>query len=334
MLTGTPLDLTPFGDVLKWIGNTVISLWLLATVWLAISRANKRKALRDKWISAAKVLAVMLGIPVALISWRATVVWKERSEFNAARAKAEALFKKRCETAGEFIYKTVPEVAGVVWMKWRDGSGHGRHENYQFGLYDPYGGDCGEESCIEQLLKATEGRHFAAQTSVPVGVGESGYDYVETTDPKDSRPYRYALRYYRPADRPIPSSGPASGVRWLPNDTRHELHRSEIDQITARYGITWDDISTREDRENWIAGGSITVVDLKTNEVVAKRIGYMMDPGLGATAGFRDPWGFASYNSCPVVPPTSQTDDRPTLRYHEKLAFVFKVLRPAEGESK
>lgn len=159
----------------------------------------------------------------------------EQAKFRERLAVAEALFKKRCETAGEFIYKTVPDVKGVVWMKWRDGSGES-DGSHQYGLYDPYGRDCGDESCMGDLLKATEGRHFASETNVPIGTGEYGYDYVETTDPKDGRHYRYAMRYYRPADRPA-----SGGVKWLQNAARAELHKTEIDRsplATASRGTT------------------------------------------------------------------------------------------------
>jgi hypothetical protein len=254
-------------------------------------------------------------------------------DFQARRAKAEALFAKRCETAGEFIYKTVPEVKGVVWMKWRD-KGYPKDRNYQFDLDDPYGADCGDELCIEHLLKATEGRQFAAETKIPIGAGEYGYDYVETGNPKDGRKYRYAMRYYRPADRPVPSSGPASGVRWRPNDARAELHMREVPSFTARYGITWHDISTHEDRENWIAGGSLSVIDLQTNEVIAKRVGYMMDLGLGSTAGFRSPWSLARReNSCPPLP-RDRVSGQSYPREQEKTDFLFKVLQPTKGEAK
>jgi hypothetical protein len=50
-----------------------------------------------------------------------------------------------------------------------------------------------------------------------------------------------------------------------------------------RYGVTYDDISTREERDYWIAGSSLKVIDLQTNEVMAERIGYMMDRGQGDT---------------------------------------------------
>jgi hypothetical protein len=60
-----------------------------------------------------------------------------------------------------------------------------------------------------------------------------------------------------------------------------------------------DDISTREEREYWIAGSSLKVIDLQTNEVIAERIGYMVDWAQGSQAGGRSPWLFAADNACP-----------------------------------
>ncbi|MBL0209276.1 MAG: hypothetical protein IPP84_15475 [Propionivibrio sp.] len=77
-----------------------------------------------------------------------------------------------------------------------------------------------------------------------------------------------------------------------------------LDEVPApgpapRYGVTYDDISTREERDYWIAGSSLKVIDLKTNEVMAERIGYMMDRGQGNTSGGRAPWLLAADHACP-----------------------------------
>ncbi|WP_374563900.1 hypothetical protein [Ideonella sp.] len=335
MLTGTPLDLTPFGDVLRWIGNAAISLWLLATVWWVVSRVGKRKTTREKWSSGAKVLCVMLGIPAALIGWRAFDVWKERTEFRARYEKADTLFKKRCETAGEFIYKTVPDVKGVAWMKWRDGSGK-NDVDYQYGLYDPYGRDCGDESCIKQLLRST----FVVPNRDlnKLRLPENGYEFVEAADSRDSQRYRYVAGVFAtgkrsPEDRAIATRNDR-GVDPGEDIFDFAMQRRAIVNFSARYGITWDDVSTREDRENWIAGGTTSVIDLQTNEVIARRVGYMMDRGLGSTAGFRDPWSFAAHNSCPAAPADANTDSGLAPRHAEKTAFLFKVLQPTRGEAR
>jgi hypothetical protein len=85
--------------------------------------------------------------------------------------------------------------------------------------------------------------------------------------------------------------------------------------------VTYDDISTREERGYWIAGSSLRVIDLQTNEVMAERIGYMMDRGQGNNSGGRSPWLLAARTACPRFPTdpgghTYQTDQ--TREFAEK----------------
>jgi hypothetical protein len=96
-----------------------------------------------------------------------------------------------------------------------------------------------------------------------------------------------------------------------------------------RYGVTYDDLSTHEDREFWIAGSSLKVVDLKTNEVIAERIGYMVDRGQGDQSGFRSPWAYAPYTACPSFPLTSSGAPN---QFWQTRDFVHKVLKPKQGE--
>ena len=83
--------------------------------------------------------------------------------------------------------------------------------------------------------------------------------------------------------------------------------------------MTYDDITTREERDVWIAGSSLRVIDLETNEVMAERIGYMMDPAQGNTSGGRAPWSYATDNACPPFSggQVQQTED-----------FVETILKP------
>lgn len=50
-------------------------------------------------------------------------------------------------------------------------------------------------------------------------------------------------------------------------------------------GSTFDDISTHAEREYGIAGSSLRVIDLETKEVLAERVGYMVDMAQGSRAG-------------------------------------------------
>jgi hypothetical protein len=307
MLTGTPLDLTPFGDLLRaagllyWaamLGLAGLALWRFKRWWVRLG-------------AAALVLTVFI-VPVARHAS------KQQVAYDAAKAKAQATqahFQMRCQSAGEKVHRVVENVDGVVWMKWRDKQAN---QDDQFKLDDPFGRDCGGDDCITQLLRITTGLELDPQKKQHRHVG---YRFVESVDPADGKAYRYTLELYRTRDRD-PSYGP--------NDVQTGLIKQPLKRASARYGITWDDISTREDREHWIAGGSIKVIDLQTNEVIAERVGYMMDPGLGSKAGFRQPWQFAQQFACPEFQPIGQTDPR-RRRGAENRRFIFQVLQPSTG---
>jgi hypothetical protein len=65
------------------------------------------------------------------------------------------------------------------------------------------------------------------------------------------------------------------------------------------------------------------VIDLKTNEVMAERIGYMMDRDQGDESFGRAPWLFAVRNACPPFPRTP--GGRPFVMDQTR-NFVEKVL--------
>jgi hypothetical protein len=256
-----------------------------------------------------------LGATVAVLALfivpAARHVTKQQAEYNAAKAKldaAQAHFEMRCKSAGEKITRTVENVDGVVWMKWRDK--HDVNDDYdQFKLSDPYGRDCRQKECIQQLLSLTSGLENDPQKRTPY---YNRFRYVESVNPGDGQWVRFTLTL-PPKDLRLIS---------LPDAI---LNEESIAKPSARYGITWDDISTRDDREHWVAGGSIKVVDIQTNEVIGERIGYMMDRGQGSTAGFRTPWIMARRTACP--PFNGGERSWPNT---ETLSFAIKVLQPSK----
>lgn len=98
--------------------------------------------------------------------------------------------------------------------------------------------------------------------------------------------------------------------------------------------MRFDDISTREERSNWIAGSSLKVVDLDREKVIAERVGYMIDWAQGSRAGGRSPWLFAADNACPEFdrdfPVASRLKSHKNRnQLHQTARFVEKVLMPA-----
>lgn len=274
------IDLAGLGGVLKAI---FLLYWLLAIGLLGLA-AVKPKTRLGKGLWVASVLAVFGYLPVK-------AVWQSRQARKAYEAREERhlnayfLFQEHCKNAGVKIHHTVEGVKGIYLMKVRTTY----NQNNQYAMNDPYGDDGINEDYIigfligrksnGQLIGQYESR-FEDPTDLP------GYRFVEAADPKDGKLYRYTLRIERP--------GRANSY--------YDVSRDPIDQRTARYGVTYDDISTKEDRDYWVAGSSLRVVDLETNEVIAERIGYMVDYGQGPNGGMRQGWTYATRNACPAFP--------------------------------
>jgi hypothetical protein len=179
---------------------------------------------------------------------------------------------------------------------------------------DSYGRDLEGEGYIESFIR---GEFQATHTGV-MRLGSPqyiGYLYVDALNPADGKRYRYTGRIEEPWQR---------DKSYLKGYTRFVLDKVPALSPAPRYGVTYDDISTREERDYWIAGSSLKVIDLKTNEVMAERIGYMMDRGQGSSSGGRSPWLFAADHACPVF----STHHGSTVQPYQTLVFVEKVLKP------
>jgi hypothetical protein len=229
-----------------------------------------------------------------------------------------AMFAERCKKSGEFIHRTVTDVDGILVMKVRPDK---INFDQQFAMTDPYGDDFGGEDYTESFLRGFHAQN-SGSANLPAGVAPevAGFQYVEAVSSVDGVRYRYTGRVEEP---------------WLTNKSylkgylRFVADRSSPGTPPPRYGVTYDDISTREEREHWIAGSSLRIVDLATNEVIAERIGYMVDAGQGSRAGGRAPWLFAFDNACPSFVSGSRSGRRaaPFARY-QTARFVEKVLKP------
>jgi hypothetical protein len=312
-MTGTPLDLTPFGPLLQSVG---IIYWLIA-----LSLAGLVLWVGKRWWVKAPIAALILaGFAYPVIRR----VDAQQQEVASAKSKldvAMAQFQMRCKSAGEKIVRTVENVDGVVLMKWREPRDV-NDEYDQFKLFDPYGRDCAAEECVSQLLRLEVD---AGLFEREVSLRKSRYRFVEAQDDRDAVPHRYTGTM-----KPVASWTPEAIEKYrkekgtdIPEYSyQFALAKAPITKFSARYGITWDDISTREDREHWVAGGSIKVIDLQTNEVLAEHVGFLIDSGQGSTAGFRSPWGWArSYSSA-----------CPGLTADHRTKFVLRVLQPTKAE--
>jgi len=237
------------------------------------------------------------------------------SSSNERRAKAQAMFAQRCQTAGEKIYRKVDDVEGIFLLKLRP---QGINFENQFALNDPYGSDFWGEAYIKSFLK---GFFSKPSNPTPYTPPHLGYAYVEAIDLVDGKRYRYTGGV---REVEVTSSILVGGTGKQFKTKDFVLDKEPAAGNAPRYGVTYDDISTHEEREYWIAGSSLKVIDLQTNEVIAERVGYMVDVYQGSQAGGRSPWLLAANNSCPQFLGQHASGDQ--MGQTER--FVEKVLKP------
>lgn len=239
---------------------------------------------------------------------------------------AEAMFQERCRKAGEKIRKTVDNIDGIYLMKIRP-----EKDNFsnQFAMDDPYGRDFGGDAYIKSFLAGFfESNYRRPEIATSERPPHLAYRYVEAVDPADGMRYRYTGSMKVVGRKDVTAPNVRVELQRNPNYDLN-IYAFQIDRVPAsgpapRYGVTYDDISTQEEREYWIAGSSLKVIDLKTDEVIAERIGYMMDRGQGDTSGGRSPWLLAADNACPGFAPRHGATAQPLQTEN----FVERVLRP------
>lgn len=277
-------------------------------------------------IHRLKHWAVWLLLPILVACAGAGTTSLVSPEQQAARerwAKAEAMFKERCKTAGEKIYRTAENVEGIYLMKLRPDE---INDGDQFKMDDPYGLDSGGERYIKIFFPAF---HPTPWDPPPNWSHPTGYRYVEATDLKDGKRYRYTGAMKVVGKQDANAYNIQVELKRNPNYDLN-IYTFALDRVPApgtppRYGVTYDDISTREEREYWIAGSSLKVIDLKTNEVMAERIGYVVDPGQGNRYGGRAPWLIAAGYACPAFP--KDAGGHP-VQADQTRRLVVNVLKP------
>jgi hypothetical protein len=280
------LELTVMGSVLRGIG---LLYWAFA-IGAVVLAIRYGKGTRGKVIWAAVAIAAFGYLP-----GRALI---EQHQRDAYAKEAWAYFKKLCdEKSGEKIYKTYTGVKSVLVVKaLPPATEKDLYDQFWYG--DPYSNATPWDKRAE-LAAST-----LADPVAPISLDKMGrgYDFVESSLPSDKG---RIVKYFYP-----------------------ENARKSVDEIVSapvsRYGISWEDISSPEDRKYWVAGSRLRVIDLTDNSVAAERVGYFIEAGFGSTAGQRRPWltSRGPSTTCPAIR-DGHFDDR---------WFILKVLNPIEGK--
>ncbi len=236
-------------------------------------------------------------------------------------AKAKALFEERCKTAGVVIHRTVKDVEGIELIKVRPEIPWGGKE-----YFDPMfpgaaaAGEAQGLAYIRQFLwsefrytHSPDQRGDLAPPTERPGFQQlpptSGYRFVDVTDGADGKQLRYRL------------APPGVGNREYGH-----MQTAAITSGGTRYALDYEDIVSPADRQYWIAGTQLKVIDKQTGELMAQLTKFVWDPGFGVSTTGRWPWQHANARAtqrCPFVPQQPLGKDS---RY-----FVDTVLVPKEG---
>ncbi|WP_143517994.1 hypothetical protein [Pseudomonas sp. PIC25] len=236
------------------------------------------------------------------------------------RAEAgQALWEEKCRTvAGEKIYKTVPDVEGLVLLKvrpetgereWADPMWPGaafaverRRDEYisSFLGYEHSGSPVGES-----VTSADRG--YINTDYLPDSPNNlPGYRYVDVIDSEDKQRYRYIL---------VHKPRPTSKIGWI--DTL--LEKSPAPDPIPRYGVTFEDHVIPEERALGVASSTVKVIDLQSGEVLGEMLRYAWS--TQASRANPSPW--LSAHVCPGNTRGASTQTR---------QFVDQILFPRKEQ--
>lgn len=250
------------------------------------------------------LLACLLG---AFIATQAFADNPQREGTKLRMTEGKALFEEKCKTvAGEKIYKTVPEVEGLLLMKVRPRSG----EREQSDLMWP-GAAFAIELTGDEYIMSFLAREYGGETldGTPtpitpnyrgsVGWGPKkpgsrpGYRWVEVLDDKDGK--RYRVTGSEKAVRRMDTTAYNVKLALAKNpDMDLNVYQWTLDKVPApgaspRYGVTYEDHVIPEERRLGLASSTVKVLDLKTGEILGEMLRYAWSPGAPSPAN-PTPW--------------------------------------------
>jgi hypothetical protein len=208
-------------------------------------------------------------------------------------------FAHLCKTeAGEFIYRTVENVEGLLQLRLRENPTDYELEHL-YALEDPYGNSVG-------------GRDHPEEYFVQPAIGK--YQFLETPLPQSSKAgegmkYR---RFYRDEkaylgrDYQTAVNGKFVRVPYI-------VAEENVSSTRSLYGYTWRGITRSHDRELGIAAGELIILDLQTHEVLAVRRGFVRSGYIRNMTGV---WWL-----------TAQKCSKESLKTDAQ--FINQVLKPA-----
>lgn len=236
---------------------------------------------------------------------------EEHAAYLAKVKKAEVLYKERCATsAGEKIYRTVENVEGVLLLKVRPERGDQEWSN-QMWPGAAFASEFAGKGYIMSFLQYRE--------------GALGYRWVEAIDENDGKRYRYTGSQKVVGKKDTTAYNVQLEVKKNPNYDLNvyqwTLDKSPAPKDRPRYAVTYEDHVVAEERDLWVASGTLKVIDLKTQEVLGELTRYAIS--YVHTPSAINPAAWLTANICPMV----DGDHTKSTRI-----FAHKILVPVREQ--
>jgi hypothetical protein len=227
---------------------------------------------------------------------------------------SQEYFEHLCKTeAGEFIFKTVEGVDGIMQMRPRT-MATDYELQHLYALEDPYGASR-DESILERAYVNPSYSH-SGKDGYKLYKPDQNYKFLEKpiVRPQEQQSdVPLYVRYTRPnTDKLILEND----LYLYPRDQQPKLLEEQIREPNSRYGFTWRGVTRPHDREMGIAGGEWIILDIRTSEVLGVRRGYLRTGNVRETGG--RVWWLGAH-SCPSnLPGVTE-------------AFIHRVLKPSRS---
>jgi hypothetical protein len=206
--------------------------------------------------------------------------------------RGRALFDEKCRTvAGEKIYKTVPDVEGLLLLKVRPHAGEREWADRMWP-----GAAFAIEATANDFINTFLGYEHSADRIEPVKSNSRGYigtdfqpdnpsnvpgyRYVDIIDEKDGKRYRYSGRWDEPWQ---------TDKSYLKGYIKFYLDKTPAPDPAPRYAVTYEDHVVPKERALWLASGTVKVIDRQTNEVLGEMTRYAWSAGAPTSAN-PSPW--------------------------------------------
>ncbi len=273
-----------------------------------------------------KSVASLLPLLAALVACGESQLDMEakakEAAFREKYAKAKSVFEERCKTAGVVINRTVKDVDGIELTKVRQPIAWGGREYFdpmypEAAMASEYRGDSYVNQFLmtESIDKLNPDRRGslnppdfdAGERSLP----RRGYRFVEIVDPQTHERFRGQLDTYPPGTN-----------LWVKPPKLTPISKS-----ATRYALDYEDLLNSEDRELWVAGTKLRVIDKQSGEVIAELTRYVWDAGFGTSTTGRWPWQHAN-----AVGGSQACPDQLGTRDDISRKFVDTVIIPKQGD--